>query len=201
MVGDVDGLAAGVPCWRGLRSYERVRRLPDGVRRVNRAPAIVIGVWLLTLLVSLPLALVLRACWRNISAQSPPPMRRASGMNYDWMQEFGETGIRDRHDVQPTIIVFGGARQPERLPRRDASAPHHRRRRSLLRPALDLHRGRNHRSYARDRATHAFGFFAGAGEFFFRFLRLAAARGRLCVLFGAMHPWLFDTVYTRMTRD
>jgi hypothetical protein len=30
--------------------------------------------------------------------------------------------------------------------------------------------------YARDRATRAYGFFASAGELFFRFVRLAAAQ-------------------------
>ena len=32
----------------------------DGIRRVNRAPAILAGVWVLTVLVSLPLVLALR---------------------------------------------------------------------------------------------------------------------------------------------
>ena len=43
--------------------------------------------------------------------------------------------------------------------------------------------------YARDRATRAYGFFAGAGVFFFRFLRLAVVQWIVyAVLFGALHP-------------
>ena len=34
--------------------------LQDGIRRVNAAPALVLGVWALTLLVSVPLAVALR---------------------------------------------------------------------------------------------------------------------------------------------
>ena len=49
----------------------------DGIRRVNRAPAILVGVWALTLLVSLPLALgAARRCWRSTSARASPPTRR-----------------------------------------------------------------------------------------------------------------------------
>jgi hypothetical protein len=56
--------------------------------------------------------------------------------------------------------------------------------------------------YARDRATRASGFFAGAGEFFFRFLRLAAVQWIVYgVLFGVLHPWLFNTLYSRFTRE
>jgi hypothetical protein len=56
--------------------------------------------------------------------------------------------------------------------------------------------------YARDRATHAYGFFAASGEFFFRFLRLAVAQGIVyALLFGALHPRLFDTLYPRLTHE
>ena len=34
--------------------------LRDGMRRVNRAPAVLLGVWILTVAVGLPLALVVR---------------------------------------------------------------------------------------------------------------------------------------------
>ena len=52
----------------------------DGVRRVNRAPAILVGVWALTLLVSVPLTLALRGDARAASrrAASPPTRRPAA---------------------------------------------------------------------------------------------------------------------------
>jgi hypothetical protein len=56
--------------------------------------------------------------------------------------------------------------------------------------------------YARDRTTHAYGFFAASGEFFFRFLRLAVAQWIVyALLFGALHSRLFDTLYPRLTHE
>ena len=44
--------------------------------------------------------------------------------------------------------------------------------------------------------------FCGVGRFFFRFLRLAAVQWIVyAVLFGALHPWLFDTLYPRLTHE
>jgi hypothetical protein len=56
--------------------------------------------------------------------------------------------------------------------------------------------------YARQRATRAHGFFAAAGVFFWRFLRLAAIAGVVYwFLFTEVHGWLFDDLYPRLTRD
>src|SRR5262249_44717023 len=56
--------------------------------------------------------------------------------------------------------------------------------------------------YARDRAIRAHGFFAACGVFFFRFLRLAIIQWiAYGFLFGLMHGWLFDRLYSRITRD
>ena len=56
--------------------------------------------------------------------------------------------------------------------------------------------------YARDRPTRAIGFFAASGVFFFRFLRLAVVQWLVyprCS--AALHPWLFDRFYPRLTHD
>jgi hypothetical protein len=56
--------------------------------------------------------------------------------------------------------------------------------------------------YARDRATGVHGFFAASGVFFFRFLRLGLVMLAVYgLLFGYLHPWLFDRVYPRLTRE
>jgi hypothetical protein len=56
--------------------------------------------------------------------------------------------------------------------------------------------------YARDRPTHAHGFFAAAGVFFFRFARLAVLQWSVyALLFAQVHPWLFDRVFVALTRD
>jgi hypothetical protein len=56
--------------------------------------------------------------------------------------------------------------------------------------------------YARDRATGAHGFFSASGVFFFRFFRLAIVMFAVYgLLFGYLHPWLFESAYTRLIRD
>src|SRR5690349_2597347 len=58
LVDALDGLAAGRAPDVGV--LRMIRAFADGIRRVLRAPAVLAGVWVLTLLVSLPLALALR---------------------------------------------------------------------------------------------------------------------------------------------
>ena len=79
----------------------------DGVRRVNRAPAILIGVWALTLLVSLPLALALRGMLAQHLGGSLAADTALSGVNYDWMQEFGDQASGLGATFKPTVIGFG----------------------------------------------------------------------------------------------
>jgi hypothetical protein len=175
----------------------------DGVRRVNRAPAIVIGVWALTLLVSVPLALALRGMLAQHLGSSLAADSAASAVNYDWMQEFGEQASGIGTTFKPTIIGFGavldnlgGFLDATQRPITIIGAA------SFYILLWIFVAGGIIDRYARDRATRAFGFFASAGEFFFRFLRLAAAQWIVyAVLFGALHPWLFDSVYTRITRE
>ena len=62
----------------------------DGVRRVNRAPAILMGVWAITLLVSLPLTLAMRDMLAQHLGASLEGNAAAGGTNYDWMQEFAD---------------------------------------------------------------------------------------------------------------
>ena len=102
----------------------------------------------------------------------------ATGVNYDWMQEFGDQATGHRRHVQADDHrLRRGARQPQRLPRQhrrgrsSSSAP----RRSYILLWIFLAGGIIDR-YARDRATAAHGFFSASGVFFFRFLRLAVVQ-------------------------
>ncbi|MGH9142208.1 MAG: hypothetical protein ACRD2I_13840 [Vicinamibacterales bacterium] len=175
----------------------------DGIRRVNRAPAILIGVWLLTLLVSLPLTLVLRGMLSQQLGASLAADSAASGVNYDWMQEFTEQASGLGTTFKPTIIGFGAV-----LDNASAFLDATPRPVAIVGAAavyivlwIFVAGGIIDR-YARDRSTRAFGFFAGAGEFFFRFLRLAAVQWIVyAVLFGPLHAWLFDRLYPRFTHE
>ena len=56
--------------------------------------------------------------------------------------------------------------------------------------------------YARDRPTHAIGFFTASGVFFFRFLRLSVVQWLVySAVFSSLHPLLFDRLYPRLIHD
>ena len=79
----------------------------DGIRRVNRAPVILAGVWVMTLLVSLPLTLALRDTIARHLGASLAADRAASGVDYDWMQEFSEVATGSAVTFRPTILGYG----------------------------------------------------------------------------------------------
>jgi len=177
--------------------------LADGIRRVNRAPAILAGVWLLTLLVSLPLALGLRGMLAEHLGSSLEADTALSGVNYDWWQEFTDQATGLGTTFKPTIIGFGAV-----LDNLSAFIDNERRPVVIVGAAtayiilwIFLAGGIIDR-YARDRTTRAHGFFSACGVYFFRFLRLAVV-GWLAYafLFRYVHAWLFDRLYVDMIRD
>jgi hypothetical protein len=183
--------AAAVQAWR------------DGVRRVVRAPAIVIGVWLVTTLVSVPLALSLRVELMNHLGSSLAAESAAQGVNYEWMQEFADQATGLGTTFRPTIIGFAAV-----LDNLSAFMD------TVARPVVVIGAAATYivlwlflaggiiDRYARDRAMGAHGFFSAAGGFFFRFVRLAVVMAVVYgLLFGALHPWMFDRVYPRLIRN
>jgi hypothetical protein len=175
----------------------------DGVRRIARAPAIVLGVWLVTTLVSLPLALSIRTELMNHLGTSLAAESAAQGVNYEWMQEFADQATGLGATFRPTIIGFGAV-----LDNLSAFLD------ATARPVVVIGAAAAYMivwlflaggiidRYARDRATGAHGFFAASGGFFFRFVRLAIVMGIVYgLLFGALHPWMFDRLYTRLVRN
>lgn len=175
----------------------------EGMRRVNRAPAIVAGVWVLTFLVSLPLALVLRGTIAQHLGASLAAETAATGVNYDWMQEFADQATGVAVTFRPTILGFGAV-----LDNLSGFLDNARRPIVIIGAASAyialwiFFAGGIIDRYARDRATRAHGFFAAAGVFFFRFARLAVVMWLVyAFLFGYLHPRLFDRLYPRLTDD
>lgn len=177
--------------------------LSDGIRRVNRAPGILVAVWALTLLVSLPLAAAMRSTLAGHLGASLAADSAADGVNSDWMQEFADQASGIGVTFKPTIIGFGAVLDNLSAFIDDAARPV-----AIIATAslymfvwLFLAGGIIDR-YARDRATGAHGFFAASGVFFFRFLRLAIVQWIVYMfLFANVHPWLFDTLYPRLTHE
>jgi hypothetical protein len=197
---EVDGVAAGLPA---LVERARVSAWREGLRRVHRAPAILAGVWLLTVAASLPLALTMRGTIAQQLGSSLAADTAASGVNYDWMQEFSDQASGIRATFTPTVIGFGAVLDNlsafvDRTPRPVAIAAAG----ALYLIVWLLLAGGIIDRYARDRPTHAYGFFGACGGFFFRFVRLGIVMGIVYgFLFGWMHAWLFERLYPRITHD
>jgi hypothetical protein len=180
-----------------------VRALRDGIRRVNRAPMALAGVVSVTLLTAVPASLVLRDALRTHLGDSLAADTAASGVNYEWWTEFSAQATGLGRTFSPTIIGFAAVLDNlssffEAQPRPTAivwiGA-------AYLLLWLFLSGGLIDR-YARNRPTRSTGFFWACGVYFVRFLRLAPIMGLAYYLvFSCVHPWLFDDLYGRITRD
>jgi len=175
----------------------------DGIRRVAAAPLILAGVWLMTMLVGLPLALALRGEISTHLGTSLASEPAANGVNYEWMQEFADQATGLGTTLRPTILGFGAV-----LDNLSAFLD------NTARPVVIVGAAGTYillwlfvaggiiDRYARDRATGVHGFFSASGVFFFRFLRLGLVMLAVYgLLFGYLHPWLFDRMYPRLTRE
>ena len=175
----------------------------DGWGRVFRAPAVLLGVFVVTLLVALPAG---RAIEESISGglgNSLDAGQMAAGVDGDWWARFSETATGLGRTFTPTIIGFGAVLDnlSRFLDNGTLSV-------SLLGLVvaylavwLFLIGGILDR-YARMRPTRSQAFFGACGAFFLRFLRLGliGAIGYL-FLFGWVHAWLLTDFFGWATRD
>lgn len=175
----------------------------DGIRRVASAPLVLAGVWLMTTLVGLPLALVLRGEISRHLGASLASESVANGVNYEWMQEFADQATGLGTTLRPTILGFGAVLDNLSAFLDNTDRP------LVIVAAAGVYivlwlfvAGGIIDRYARDRATGVHGFFSASGVFFFRFLRLGLVMFAVYgLLFGYLHPWLFDKMYPRFIRE
>ena len=179
--------------------------LLDGVRRVNRAPVILVCVALVTLLTALPLTIVLRDSLRAHMGNSLMADEALRGANFQWWSEYSAAQPVDglTRTFSTSIIGFAvvldnvstlldRGRRPAGVLMLGAA---------YLLVWLFLAGGILDR-YARRRPTRAHEFFSACGVYFIRFLRLAPIIGiTYYALFAYVHPWLFDGLYGRITHD
>src|SRR5262245_31747270 len=83
--------------------------LSDGIGRVNRAPAILAGVWILAALGSLPRGAAKLYGLAERLGSSLAAATAARGVNYTWMQEFSGRAAGLAATFSPTIIGFGAS--------------------------------------------------------------------------------------------
>ena len=166
------------------------------------APAILAGAWVLTFLLALPLAITMRGLLEAHLGSSLAADSAASGVNYDWWQEFTSQATGIGTTFSPTIIGFAATLdnmsslldgQREVLPVAGAIG--------LYLAGWTFLAGGIIDRYARQRPTRASGFFAASGVHFFRLLRLAMVSGVVYWwLFVYVHRWLFLEWFVTRTR-
>ena len=180
-----------------------VRTWIEGWRRVLAAPAIIGGVFVVTLLAALPLALTMRGLIEAQLGRSLMADRAADGVNWQWWQEFSSQATGLGITFTPTILGFASTMdslsslldaQGEIVPVAAAVA-------TYLLIWIFLSGGVLDR-YARQRPTRTHGFFAAAGVYFWRFLRLGIIAALVYwFLFAYVHGKLFDQWFVSATRD
>ena len=154
------------------------------------------------MLLALPLAITLRDALAAHLGDSLAAETAATGVNYDWWQEFTAQASGLGTTFSPGIIGFATVLDniSRVLDGRRPIAP--------IAGAVALYltgwaflSGGILDRYARQRPIRTSGFFAASGVYFWRFLRLAAIAGLVYWwLFAYVHPWLFDTQFDSLTR-
>jgi hypothetical protein len=176
----------------------------DGMRRVAGAPWVWVGAWLTTLVLAMPLALVLREMLVDHLGHSLAAEAAASGVNWDWWQEFRAQATGLGTTFAPSVIGFAAVLRNlsdvldnERLPRVIASVV------GAWLVVWSFLAGGVIDRYARNRHIGTAAFFGACGSHFWRLLRLGVlAWIAYGVLFGWLHPLLFDEgLYEWWTRD
>jgi hypothetical protein len=180
-----------------------LRSFLDGLRRVLAAPAVLTGVFALTFLMAVPLAVTLRGMLQAHLGGSLMANEAADAVNHGWWQEFTSQAAGLGASFSPSIIGFAAVldntssvldAQREIAPVAGALGAYLLLWTFLVGGIIDR--------YARQRATRANGFFGASGVFFWRFVRLAIVAGFVYwFLFAYVHEWLFDTWFRNATRD
>lgn len=176
-----------------------------GIARVDRGPAIVLTLWLVTVLASVPAGLAVHGAVERQLGGSLEAEGAAAGGDYDWLTEFGAVTGADAlsSTLVPSIVGFGAVA-------RNLSAFVD----GVSQPALIAATGAGYAllwtflaggiidRYARDRALRSHGFFQACGGYFPRLLRLGLLSALVYgVLFGWFHSWLFDRAYDTLVRN
>jgi hypothetical protein len=175
----------------------------EGWRRVLRAPMITLGVFALTLLTALPLAIALRGQIERHLGSSLEADRLLEGWNAVWASEFSRQTTIPGGALTHEILGFGGALAllSRLLDAQSLDAALAAVVTGYVVLWLFLSGGILDR-LARGRPVGPSTFFAACGVYFLRFLRLALPVGAAYVaLFVWLHPLLFGTLYSRWIRD
>ena len=180
-----------------------IRAFFDGIGRVLRAPVLVAGVYLLTLLLAAPLTLALHDAIASHLGASVAAERAAGGVDWEWWEEFRSQARGFERTFAPSIIGFGAVLSNlsafvDGAPPTGGLAVAV----AFYLAAWSFLAGGILDRLARRRRLRSAAFFAACGTWFFRFLRLGIVAGlAYWLLFDLFHEWLFEDLYGDVTRD
>ncbi len=175
----------------------------EGIRRVNHAPMVVVGMFAVTLLVSLPLAYALDKMIAAHLGSSLAAEAVARGTNYDWWQEFSAQATGLGTTFVPSIAGFAAV-----LKNLSGFLDH-----APLAATItgvtaawmvlwSFLAGGIIDRFARARRTRSHGFFGACGMHVWRLLRLGLIAWVVyALLFRYAHSWVFSDAYEWLTRD
>ena len=167
------------------------------------APALAVSILLATFLCALPMALVMKDSIERHLGDSLEADAALSGWNTTWAAEFSAQSSGLGSTFTHEILGFGGTMaivsnlfDNVALTREMALAVA-----VYIALWIFLSGGVLDR-LSRGRPVRAAAFFSACGVYFMRFLRLGVVIGiAYWVLFRWLHPFLFGTIYDRLTRD
>lgn len=175
----------------------------EGWRRALNAPVLTASILGATFLLSLPLAIALGGMIEDHLGRSLEAEGAVTGWNAPWAAEFGAQAQGLGRTFSHEILGFGGTmailsdlidRVPLNPTLAGAAA-------AYVVLWIFLSGGILDR-LARGRPVRTAAFFSACGVFFVRFLRLGAVVGAAYwALFHWLHPYLFGSLYDRLTRD
>ena len=175
----------------------------DGLKRTVSAPAVLIGVFAVTFIMAVPLALTVRGMVQEHLGASLAANAAADGVNYDWWQEFMPQAAGLGTTFTPAVLGFATVlyNVSSLLDGEAPIAPVAGALGAYLLVWTFLLGGIVDR-YARQRPTRSHGFFAASGVFFLRFARLSILAGLVYwFLFAVVHEWIFDDWVRTVTED
>ena len=175
----------------------------DGIGRVIAAPTLILGLYAVTLLTAAPLGVLIRDAVATHLDSSAAADTVASGVGWEWWEEFQAQADGIATTLEPRIIGFAAV-LTNLSGIADYRLPHWT---VLLAIAgyivvwLFLIGGVIDRLARQHRVTSS-GFFAACGTYFLRFIRLAVlAFTTYWLLFQVIHGWVFDELYGHLTQN
>ena len=175
----------------------------EGIRRINHAPVVLIGMFVISLLVAMPLAYALQGMIAEHLGSSLAADSAAAGVNYAWWREFSAQASGLGTTFVPSIAGFGavlsnlsGFLDRTRLAATIVGVT------AAWMLLWSFLTGGIIDRLARARRTRSQGFFAACGLHFGRLVRLGAIAFIVyALLFRYVHGWIFDDAYVSLTRN